>query len=93
MRYQVLRSRKTGKDKAKLCVTLELVEVVDELLDSASLPRNAADQSARQTYFNRDLTKQEAQDDYNILCLAKKKALQSSTETTSNLNPRASFPI
>lgn len=58
MRYQVLRSRKTGKDKAKLRVTLELVEVVDELLDSASLPRNAADQSARQTYFNRDLTKQ-----------------------------------
>ncbi len=38
---RVTHSRRIGKDKVKLCVTLESAEAVDDLLDSSSLLRNA----------------------------------------------------
>jgi hypothetical protein len=87
---RVTHSRRIGKDKVKLCVTLESAEAVDDLLDSSSLLRNAADQCVRQTYFNRDLTKRQAQDAYNKRCLAREKRLHPSTAAASSLNPQAS---
>jgi hypothetical protein len=67
---RVVRARRIGKDKAKLCITLESAEAVDDLIDSSSLLRNASDHNARHTYFNRDQTKQQAQAAYNKRCLA-----------------------
>lgn len=86
---RAVRYRRIGKDKTKLCVTLESAEAVDNLLDSSALLRNATDQMVRQTYFNRDLTKQQAQDAYNKRCLAREKRLHLSTSTVASQNPQA----
>lgn len=85
----VVRTRRIGKDKAKLCVTLESAEAVEDTLDSASLLRNATEENARRVYFNRDLTKQQAQDAYNKRCLAREKRLHSSSAAATSLNPQA----
>jgi hypothetical protein len=87
---RVVHTRRIGKDKAKLCVTLESTEAVDDILDSSSLLRNSADQSVRGIYFNRDLTKRQAQEAYNKRCLAREKRQSSSMATASALNPHAS---
>jgi hypothetical protein len=87
---RVAHSRRIGKDKVKLCVSLESTEAVDDLLVSSSLLRNATDQNVRQTYVNRDLTKRQAQGAYNKPYLAGEKRLHSSTVTASSLNPQAS---
>jgi hypothetical protein len=84
---RAMRTRRIGKDKTKLCVTLESTDAVDDLLDSSSLLRNATDQKTRQTYFNRDLTKQQAQDAYNKRCLAREKRQHPSTPSASSLDP------
>ena len=87
---RVTHSRRIGKDNVKLCVTLKSAEAVDDLLDSSSLLRNASDQSVRQTYFNRDLTKRQAQEAYNKRCLAREKRLHQNAAAASSLNPQAS---
>jgi hypothetical protein len=87
---RVTHSRRIGKDKVKLCVSLESAEAVDDLIDSSSLLRNATDQRARQTYFNRDLTKRQAQEAYNKRCLATEKRLHQNPAAASSLNPQAS---
>ena len=86
---RVVRAWRIGKDKAKLCITLESAEAVDDLIDSSSLLRNASDYNARHIYFNRDQTKQQAQAPYNKRCLARMKR-QQPTETGTVLNPQAS---
>ena len=91
---RVVRSRRVGRDKAKLCVTLESAEIVDDVLESSSLLRTATDHAVRQIYFNRDLTKQQAHEAYNKRCLAREKRLQPSAAAaaahTASLNPQAS---
>ena len=85
----VVHTRRIGKDKNKLCVTLESAEAVDDTLDSASLLRNATDDIARKVYFNRDLTKLQAQEAYNKRCVAREKRLHSSATAVKSLNPSA----
>jgi hypothetical protein len=86
---RVVRSRRIGKDKAKLCLTLETPEAVVDLLESSSLLRNATDPGVRRIYFNRDLTKQQADAEYKRRCAAREKRSQSNTAINSELNPGA----
>jgi hypothetical protein len=56
------RAHRLGKDKtnpsAKLCVTLESSDAVDDLIASSSMLRQSSDQGIRKIFFNRDLTQQ-----------------------------------
>jgi hypothetical protein len=43
-----------------LCVTLESPETVDYIISSATILRTSTDPTVKRVYFNRDLTKQQA---------------------------------
>jgi hypothetical protein len=73
---RVVRSRRVGKDKSKLCITLETPDAVEDLIQSSSLLRTATDLHLRLTYFNRDLTKQQANKAYERDAHAQRVLLQ-----------------
>lgn len=79
---RVVHTRRVGKDKAKMCITLESADAAEDLIQSSSLLRSAADSHLRRTYFNRDLTKQQADAAYERRCAARDKRLHSTSGTT-----------
>jgi len=64
VKHHFIRVRRLGKDKtspsAKLCVTLESSDAVDDLIASSSMLRQLSDQGIRRIFFNRDLTPQQS---------------------------------
>ena len=97
---QTIRVKRLGKDdgnkKSKLCVTLGSKEAVEDLLDSAGLLRKSSDISVRKTvFFNRDLTRQQANAAYKARCTKRSqllaKAAQDNADNTSSsqLDPNA----
>ena len=68
---RIVRTRRIGQNGgngAKVCVTLESAECVDDLLASSSILRSSTDPTARQVYFNRDLTRAQAKAAYLARC-------------------------
>jgi hypothetical protein len=60
----IVNAKRVGRDThdhhAKLCVTLESPETVDDIISSATILRTSTDPAVKRVYFNRDLTKQQA---------------------------------
>lgn len=81
----VIAARRIGKNRteptAKLCVTLENEAAVTDLIQSATLLRSSSDVSINRIFFNRDLTRMQADAAYKKRC-----------ENRAKLNPQpASF--
>ena len=86
---QTIRVKRLGKDdgnkKSKLCVTLTSKEAVDDLLDSAGLLRKSSDSSVRKTvFFNRDLTRQQANAAYKARCTKRSQLLAKAAQDNAN---------
>lgn len=68
----IVGTKRIGKDirdpNAKLCVTLERPEAVDDIISSATILRRSTDSAVKRVYFNRDLTKQQADAAYKLRC-------------------------
>lgn len=62
-----------GDPNAKLCITLESPDMVDNIISSATVLRKSADSMASRVYFNRDLTKQQADAAYQLRCEKRNK--------------------
>ena len=71
----------------KICITLSSPESATSLLESASLLRHSADDNAKNIYFNRDLTKAQAEAGYKARCLRRSGFQLQSTvgSRTSNI--------
>ena len=69
---RIISTKRIGKDHrdphAKLCVTLDTPEMVDDIISSATILRRSTDSAAKRVYFNRDLTKQQADAAYQLRC-------------------------
>ena len=87
----VLRTRRLGRDKtsptSKLCATLDSPTAVDDLIESSHLLRKSTFQNVRNIYFNRDLTRQQAEIAYQN---RREKRQKSNILPDGNLNPNAS---
>jgi len=89
-------TRRIGKNRsdpsAKLCVTLESEDAVDALLSSAALLRSSSNASVNRVFFNRDLTRSQAEAAFKMRCekRAKKGASESSSSDTTT---SATFPV
>jgi len=74
---RIIRVRRLGKNRQnsnpKLCVTLDNSDSVGDLLSSATLLRSSTDVSVKQVFFNRDLTKKQAETAYKQRCLKRSK--------------------
>ena len=74
---RILGIRRLGQNNrspnAKLCITLDSPEVVGDLLQSSTLLRKSSDPAAQNVYFNRDLTKKQADAAYKRRCLRRSK--------------------
>jgi hypothetical protein len=53
---------------AKLCVTLESEDSVESVLNSAVLLRSSSNASTNRVFFNRDLTRSQAEEAYRKRC-------------------------
>jgi hypothetical protein len=88
----ILRVRRIGKDKtslsSKLCATLDSSDAVDDIIESSRMLRHSEDASVRRIYFNRDLTKQQADDAYKRR-LEKRGQRNLPTSNAVGLNPAA----
>ena len=64
---RVIRTRRLGRDKgpaSKLCVTLESKSPVDSVISSSQVLRASPDPELRKVFFNRDLTRMQAEQAY-----------------------------
>ena len=88
---RVLRARRLGKDKIKMCVTLESSEAVDDLIESSYILRQSSDTTVQRIYINRDLTLQQADVAYKNRCEMREKRRLSGVPLDSGitLNPNA----
>ena len=76
----IVSTKRVGKNHhdhhAKLCVTLETPEMVDDIISSATILRMPTDSTVKHVYFNRDLTKQQADAAYQRRCEKRNKRIQ-----------------
>jgi len=85
----VLSARRIGKDASstRLCVTLDSSDAAEVLLSSATMLRASSDPDVRRVYFNKDLTRQQAEAAYKLRCAKRNRASQSSPSTSTASAP------
>ena len=74
---KILRTRRLNKNpnqsKTLICVTLSSAEAVDDLIQSSMLLRSSKDDGAKRVFINRDLTKEQAHQNYLRRCERREK--------------------
>ena len=74
---RIVSSRRLGKDRSsptsKLCITLENSDAAEDLIDSATLLRSSTDATVRRVFFNKDLTRSQADAAYKLRCLRRSR--------------------
>jgi len=85
----VLAARRIGRDasSARLCVTLDSSDAAEALLSSATMLRASSDQDIRRVYFNKDLTRQQAEAAYKLRCAKRNRTSQSTPSTSTASTP------
>ena len=82
----VVAVRRLGRDNknpnAKLCVTLENVETVKDVISSSRLLRASQDSEVRRVYFNHDLTRLQSEEAYARRLAKHSSRTQKDTTTT-----------
>jgi hypothetical protein len=89
---QILRVRQLGSDMtsptSKLCATLDSSDAVADIIESSRILRHSEDANVRRIYFNRDLTKQQADAAYQRR-VDKREQRNRPSSNAMGLNPAA----
>lgn len=82
---RVIATRRLGRDSqnlnAKLCVTLENVEAVKDVISSSRLLRASQDSEVRRVFFNLDLTRLQSEEAYARRLAKRSSRTQKDTTT------------
>lgn len=77
--------KSTSERPAKLRITFDNSQTVEDLIQASSVLRRSADSAVKNIYFNRDLTKIEAQEAFE----QRVKRRSSNTDSTTNMHTQA----
>ena len=85
---RIVRSRRIGKSDTmpKYCITLDSPESVTDLIASSRILRQSADDAKKKVYFNHDLTKAQAEAEYQARCI---RRANKNNISTLNINAPA----
>ena len=90
----IVRTRRVGTEpNTKICATLESSESAKDLIESASLLRQSSNPAVKRVYFNRDLTRAEAEVAYRLRCQKRQERVTVNKNAASASGPDTSAPF